>query len=56
MPVVCDRAAQLLKSARLNEEPPTTAREAQDVISWLSRALIELDQDTADTPNTLSEV
>jgi hypothetical protein len=26
-PVVCDRAAQLLKSTRLNEEPPTMVRE-----------------------------
>jgi len=30
-------------------------REAQDVISWLARALIELDQDSAETTNTLSE-
>ena len=55
LPVVCDRAAQLLKSARPNEEPPTMVREAQDAISWLSRAIIELDQDTADTATALSE-
>ena len=30
-------------------------REAQDAISWLSRALIELDQDSAETANALSE-
>ena len=54
-PVVCDRAAQLLKSARLNEEPPTMVRNAQDAISWLSRTLIELDQDSAETANALSE-
>jgi hypothetical protein len=30
-------------------------RQAQDAISWLSRALIELDQDGAETANALSE-
>ena len=55
LPVISDRAAQLLKSARLDEEPRTMVREAQDVISWLARALIELDQDSAETTNTLSE-
>ena len=30
-------------------------REAQDAISWLSRALIEIDQDGAETTNALSE-
>jgi hypothetical protein len=52
---MCDRAAQLHKSARLNEEPPTMVREAQDAISWLSRTLIELDADSAETGNALSE-
>jgi hypothetical protein len=31
-------------------------REAQDAISWLSRTLIELDQDSAETANALIEV
>jgi hypothetical protein len=30
-------------------------REAQDAISWLSRTLIELDQDGPETANALSE-
>jgi flagellar biosynthesis regulator FlaF len=55
LPVVCDRATELLKSAHLNEEPPTIVRQAQDAISWLSRALIELDEDSAETANALSE-
>ncbi len=55
LPVVCNRTAELLKSARLNEEPPTMVREAQDVVSWLSCALIELDQDSAETANAVSE-
>jgi flagellar biosynthesis regulator FlaF len=56
LPVVCNRTAELLKSSRLNEEPPTMVREAQDAISWLSRTLIELDQDSAETANALIEV
>jgi len=31
-------------------------REAQDAISWLSRAIIELDADSAETANAISEV
>jgi flagellar biosynthesis regulator FlaF len=53
--IVCDRAAELLESARLNEEPPSMVREAQDAISWLSRILIELDEDSGETANALSE-
>jgi hypothetical protein len=30
-------------------------REARDAISWLSRALIELDQDSREVPNTVGE-
>jgi hypothetical protein len=30
-------------------------REAQDAISWLSRAVIELDKGSAEAANTLSE-
>ena len=30
-------------------------REAQDAISWLSRSLIDLDQDSAETASALSE-
>jgi hypothetical protein len=55
LPVVCDRTAQLLKSARLDEEPPSMVREVQDAISWLSCALVELEEDTAETPNALGE-
>ncbi|MGN6171056.1 MAG: hypothetical protein ACTHQQ_23225 [Solirubrobacteraceae bacterium] len=54
-PIICDVAARLLKSARLNEEPPTVVRVAQDAISWLSRAVIELDKESADAASTLSE-
>jgi hypothetical protein len=43
----CDLARRLVD---------TMVREAQDAISWLSRTLIELDQDSAETANALSEV
>jgi len=55
LPIVYDRATQLLKSARLDDEPPTMVRESQDVVSWLSCALIELDEDSAETANAVSE-
>jgi hypothetical protein len=44
IPKICDAAARLLNSARMDQEPPTVVREAQDAISWLSRAVIELDK------------
>lgn len=55
LPTVYDITAELLESARLDSEPPTLVRAAQDAISWLSRAVVELDQDSADTPHTLVE-
>ena len=55
IPKICDAAAGRLKSARLDQEPPTVVREAQDAISWLSRAVIELDKESAQATNTLSE-
>jgi hypothetical protein len=55
IPKICDAAARLLNSARLDQEPPTVVRGAQDAISWLSRALIELDKESAEAANTLSE-
>ena len=53
LPVICDRAAELLKSARLDEEPPTMVREAQDAISWLSAPSSSLTK-TAPRPPTPS--
>ena len=55
VPRTCDVAAGLLSSARLDQEPPTFVQVAQEAISWLSRTLIELDQESTEAPSTLSE-
>lgn len=55
IPTICAAAARALDSARLDQEPPTVVRDAQDAISWLSRALIELDKESPEVSNTLSE-
>jgi hypothetical protein len=50
-----DITVQLLEPARLDSDPPTLVRAAQDAISWLSRAVVELDRDSAEIPSTLAE-
>ena len=55
LPTVYDITAELLEPARLDSDPPTLVRAAQDAISWLSRAVVELDQDSAERPTTLAE-
>ena len=52
---LCDVAAGLLSSARLDQEPPSVVQVAQDAISWLSRSVIELDQASTEVPSALSE-
>jgi hypothetical protein len=48
LPAVYDIAASLLEGARLNREPPSLVEQVQDAVSWLSRAIIDLDQDAPD--------
>ena len=55
LPVAYDIAAPLLEHARLDREPPSVVEYVQDAIGWLARAIISLDQDSADTPATLSD-
>ena len=55
VPRISDVAAGLLSSARLDREPPTIVQVSQDAISWLSRAVIDLDKESAEAPNTLSQ-
>ena len=55
LPAVYDIAATLLSSARADEDPPILVRAAQDAISWLSRAVAELDRDSPDAPSALAE-
>jgi hypothetical protein len=55
LPVITDTASRLLQSARLDEDPPTIVHQAQQTIAWLSRAVIELHEDSTDTSTSLSE-
>ena len=55
LPTVYDIADSLLRSARPNTEPPTVIQAAQEAISWLSRAIAELDADSKDAPTSLAE-
>lgn len=55
VPRICDVAARLLGSARLDQEPPSVVQVAQDAISWLSRSVIDLDKESAEAPSSLSE-
>ncbi len=48
LPAVYDVASSLLEAARLDREPPTLVEQAQDAVRWLSRAIVNLDQDAAD--------
>jgi hypothetical protein len=55
LPTIYDIAAGLLESARANDDPPTLVGAAQDSISWLSQAVLELDQGSPEAPGTLAE-
>jgi hypothetical protein len=50
LPGLYDIAAPLLEDARLNREPPSLVDQAQDAISWLSRAIADLDSGAHDAP------
>jgi hypothetical protein len=53
LPTVYNIAAPLLEAARLDREPPSLVEHAQDVVSWLSRAIIDLDHDAPDAAATI---
>ena len=55
LPTVYDIAGPLLQSARLDTEPPTLVQVTQEAISWLSRSIAELDEDSEDAPTSLAE-
>jgi hypothetical protein len=55
LPIVYDTAGALLESADPSEEPPTFVLQTQEAISWLSRAVVELDQDSAEASTTLTD-
>jgi hypothetical protein len=49
LPAIYDVAASLLEGARLDIEPPSLVVVAQDAVQWLSRAIIDVDEDTPDS-------
>jgi hypothetical protein len=53
LPAVYDIAAPLLEAARLNREPPSLVEQAQDAVRWLSRAIVDLDEDSPDAAAAL---
>jgi hypothetical protein len=55
LPTVYDITGHLLSSARLDTEPPTIVHTTQEAISWLSRAIAELDEDSEEAPSSLAE-
>lgn len=55
LPTVYDIARSLLQSARPDTEPPTLVQVTQEAISWLSRAIAELDQRSEEAPTSLAE-
>jgi hypothetical protein len=55
LPVVCERAAPLLKAAQLGREPPTIVGQASEAVSWLSQAVVDLDGDSPEAAATPAE-
>ena len=52
-PAVYDIAAPLLQAARLVREPPSLVERAQEAVRWLSRAIVDLDEDSPDAAAAL---
>jgi hypothetical protein len=55
LPTVYDIAGPLLQSARLDKNPPSLVQLTQDVMSWLSRAIAELDESSEHASTSLAE-
>jgi hypothetical protein len=53
LPMVYDIAASLLEAARLTREPPSLVEQAQGAVRWLSRAIVDLDEDSPDAAAAL---
>jgi hypothetical protein len=52
---VYDIAASLLEAARPDREPPSLVEHVQEAVSWLSRAIINLDQDARDAAAAIAD-
>ncbi len=55
LPVIYDTAAPLLEASRLDQEPPSIVRQTQDAVSWLARAIADLDQGSPEGAASLAE-
>ncbi len=55
LPVVYDTAVQLLESARVHQELPSVVQHTQDAISWLARAIVDLDQGAPETAEAIAD-
>ena len=55
LPAVYDIAASLLEAARPDREPPSLVEHVQEAVSWLSRAIIDLDQDARDAAAAIAD-
>jgi hypothetical protein len=55
LPAVYDIAAPLLETARLNREPPSLVEQAQEAVRWLSRAIVDLDDDAPDATSAIAD-
>jgi hypothetical protein len=55
LPVVYDTAGQLLERACLDQEPPSVVQQTQDALSWLARAIVNLDQGAPDAAETIAD-
>jgi hypothetical protein len=52
---VYEIAQPQLQSARLEEEPPSVVQAAQEAIGWLSRAIVQLDEDAEEAATSMAE-
>jgi hypothetical protein len=55
LPLVYSTAGTLLESVRLDCEPPSIVSGTQEAVHWLASAVIELDNDSAETPAALAD-
>jgi hypothetical protein len=55
LPVIYDIAGPLLESSRLDSEPPSVVRHAQEAVRWLSTSIACLDEDSRETAAALAD-
>ena len=55
LPAVYGIGAPLLEAARLTREPPSLVEQAQEAVRWLSRAIVDLDEDSLDAAASIAD-